>query len=237
MNKDVHIWKFDCYICKKSCSVGSNNLQCTAECLSCLVFPITAYPSFRFFAVIKILRNICTFPLMDWYSVTSRNITYNLIARQRITTIWELNQNIVCALNYNTRRCFWLFTGSLRNFDFFYICGIGFLVFFLNSRHNFPKLNTAVTDCGINIVESYILLFHKHFFNKLNKLFIGKINAVALKFFFKHLLTFGNVFITLFVLIPLTNFWLCRSSLTNIYPCFIRLLFFLSNNLADFTRF
>ena len=91
-------------------------------------------------------------------------------------------------------------------------------IFFLDSWHNSPELDTAIANGSIEIIKVLAILTLYNFKEEVFKLFRRNINVKSSKFRIKLCFTFNNIFFSFFLFKPRTNLALCLTCADNIKP-------------------
>ena len=236
VDKDVHIGELDGDVSQQAGAVGGGDLQRTAERLAGFDLPARRYPALRLLAVRDVFGNVGAVALVDGNAVAARDIADDVVSRQGVAAVGELDEHIVVALDDHARARLFALDGRLRHHDLFNIGGVALLVLLLETRHDLPQLDAAVADRRIKVLERVVLLFHRQRGEEIRHFFIGQVHALTLELALNCLSALDNIFVALFTLEPLAYLGFCRGGLANIDPGAVGVFFLLGDDLTDLAR-
>ena len=226
MDKQMHSKQLLGHVHQQAGTVICQNFQCRLEFLPDFPSPIGTYPTLRFRGIFNSGRYIGTIPLVDRNAKSSGDKTDNIVSRQRITAFREFNQTVVHAL-HQYASCgsfgFWrllglrlscLLTGLLGLLGSFF----GFIVFLSNTRHDLPKLDAAIADSSVQIVQRVTAVPLAYRIHQALQQLIRKLNIIPAELPLQFGTAFYNIFLPAFLFEPLTNLVPGLTGLDNLQP-------------------
>ncbi len=173
--------------------------------------------------------------------MSARDKADDIVARQGVTAPREFNQHVVHALYGDavTALALGRFDLCRQNFGFLFLRAVIFVIFLFDVGHQTNHRYPAEADGGIKIVQIVKPLPCGEIADEFVVFFFRQADIIAAEFALNFQLSFGNVFITLFIFEPRTDFIACRAGFGNREPVARRPFSLLGRgeDFDDFPRF